>query len=84
MTENTDKEINAQAERPRANDEANLKSDVGRVQVRLCLGYRHRHNTRGLTEEIVRLISQKERRAEWLLDFRLKAFRYWQTIEVPQ
>jgi len=38
---------------------------------------------KGLNEDIVRLISEKKGEPEWLLDFRLKAFRYWQTIEVP-
>lgn len=38
---------------------------------------------RGLNEDVVRLISQKKGEPEWLLDFRLKAFRYWQTLEQP-
>ena len=37
----------------------------------------------GLTEETVRLISQKKGEPDWLLEFRLKAFRYWQTQEQP-
>ncbi len=38
---------------------------------------------RGLNEEIVRLISQKKGEPEWLLQFRLKAFRHWQTLTPP-
>ena len=38
---------------------------------------------RGLTEDTVRLISEKKGEPEWLLEFRLKAFRYWQTQEQP-
>ena len=38
---------------------------------------------KGLNEEIVRLISQKKGEPEWLLDFRLKAFHYWETLPVP-
>lgn len=38
---------------------------------------------RGLSEEVVRIISAKKNEPEWLLDFRLKAFRYWQTLEMP-
>ena len=30
----------------------------------------------GLNEETVRLISQKKEEPEWLLDFRLKAYRH--------
>ena len=37
----------------------------------------------GLTEDVVRLISQKKGEPEWLLDFRLRAFRHWQTMEQP-
>ena len=37
----------------------------------------------GLNEDVVRLISQKKGEPEWMLDFRLKAFRYWQTLEAP-
>ena len=38
---------------------------------------------RGLDEDIVRLISTKKNEPEWLLDFRLKAFRHWQTMTMP-
>ena len=37
----------------------------------------------GLSEDVVRLISEKKGEPEWLLEFRLKAFRYWQTLEQP-
>lgn len=39
---------------------------------------------RGLDEETIRIISAKKHEPEWLLEFRLKAFRYWQTLEMPQ
>lgn len=39
---------------------------------------------RGLDEETVRIISAKKKEPEWLLEFRLKAFRYWQTLEMPE
>ena len=38
----------------------------------------------GLNEDVVRLISQKKEEPEWLLEFRLKAFRYWQTQRQPE
>lgn len=38
----------------------------------------------GLSEDVVRFISAKKGEPEWLLDFRLKAFRYWQTQEEPR
>jgi len=37
----------------------------------------------GLNEDIVRLISQKKNEPEWLLEYRLKAYRHWITIEEP-
>ncbi len=38
----------------------------------------------GLDEEVVRLISTKKGEPEWLLDYRLKTFRYWRTLTPPQ
>jgi Fe-S cluster assembly protein SufB len=39
---------------------------------------------KGLNEDIVALISKKKNEPQWLLDWRLKAFRHWQTMEEPQ
>ena len=38
----------------------------------------------GLNEDIVRLISAKKREPEFLLEWRLKAFRHWQTMTEPR
>ena len=38
---------------------------------------------KGLNEEVIRLISQKKEEPEWLLEYRLKAYRYWLTLEQP-
>ena len=38
---------------------------------------------KGLNEDVVRLISQKKDEPEWLLEFRLKAFRHWLTMTEP-
>ncbi len=38
----------------------------------------------GLNEDIIRLISFKKEEPEWMLDFRLKAFRHWQTLAEPE
>ena len=38
---------------------------------------------KGLNEEVVRLISQKKNEPEWLLDWRLKAYRLWLTMKEP-
>ena len=34
---------------------------------------------KGLSEDIVRLISAKKNEPEWMLQWRLKAYRHWQT-----
>ena len=39
---------------------------------------------RGLNEDVIRLISSKKMEPDWLLEFRLKAFRHWQSMEKPQ
>ena len=39
---------------------------------------------KGLTEDTVRLISAKKNEPEWLLEWRLKAFRHWQTMTEPK
>ncbi len=38
----------------------------------------------GLNEDVVRLISKKKNEPEWLLDFRLKAYRHWLTMKMPE
>jgi Fe-S cluster assembly protein SufB len=38
---------------------------------------------RGLNEDIVRLISSKKGEPEWLLEWRLKAYRHWLTMKEP-
>jgi Fe-S cluster assembly protein SufB len=38
---------------------------------------------KGLNEDIIRLISAKKEEPEFMLEFRLKAFRHWQTMKMP-
>jgi Fe-S cluster assembly protein SufB len=38
----------------------------------------------GLNEDIIRLISAKKNEPEFLLEWRLKAFRHWQTMSEPR
>lgn len=39
---------------------------------------------KGLNEDVVRMISAKKNEPEWMLEFRLKAFRHWQTMKMPE
>jgi Fe-S cluster assembly protein SufB len=38
---------------------------------------------KGLNEDIIRFISAKKNEPEWMLEFRLKAYRHWLTIKEP-
>jgi Fe-S cluster assembly protein SufB len=38
---------------------------------------------KGLNESVIRIISEKKGEPEWLLNFRLDAYRHWQTLEMP-
>ncbi len=38
---------------------------------------------KGLTTETIRLISKKKNEPEWMLEFRLKSFEKWLTMEMP-
>ncbi|HXK40099.1 MAG TPA: Fe-S cluster assembly protein SufB, partial [Candidatus Paceibacterota bacterium] len=39
---------------------------------------------RGITEDTIRLIVEKKNEPEWMLEFRLKAFRHWLTMTEPK
>ena len=39
--------------------------------------------SKGLSEDIIRQISLKKGEPEWLLEFRLQAYRYWQQLKEP-
>ena len=38
---------------------------------------------RGLSEDVIRLISAKKNEPEWMLEWRLKAYRHWLTMKEP-
>ncbi len=38
---------------------------------------------KGLNEDIIRMLSAKKKEPEFMLEFRLKAFRHWQTMKMP-
>lgn len=38
---------------------------------------------KGLSEDVIRLLSTKKNEPDWLLEFRLKAYRHWLTLEHP-
>lgn len=38
---------------------------------------------KGLNEDVIRLISSKKSEPDWMLEYRLKAFKHWLTMEEP-
>ncbi len=38
---------------------------------------------RGLNEDIVRMISERKEEPQWMTEYRLEAFRHWQTLKMP-
>ena len=53
-------------------EKAGFYTDIEQVQV-----------PKGLNEEVIRIISEKKNEPEFMLKFRLKAFRTWQTMTEP-
>ena len=39
---------------------------------------------KGLNEDIIRMLSAKKEEPEWLLEYRLKAYRHWLTMKKPE
>lgn len=73
-------------------DEANLTEEKRDIQKLLSRPYKYGFRTiiesetfpKGLNEDVVRAISAKKGEPEWMLDFRLKAFRRFLTMEEPK
>ena len=72
--------------------EANASSDDDVIREATSGDYKYGFTTdidteiipRGLSEDVVRLISERKGEPEWLLEFRLKAYRYWLTLTPPK
>ena len=39
---------------------------------------------KGLNEDVVRMISAKKKEPEFMLEYRLKAYRHWKTMKMPE
>ena len=72
-------------ERERRHTKDDILKNIGSAE------YKHGFETqveqefipKGLNEDIIRLISEKKGEPQWLLDFRLKAYRKWLTMKMP-
>ncbi len=75
-----------------ANEESNTHSDNDIISNVTQNEYKYGFVTdidtdiipKGLNEDIIRLISAKKGEPEWLLEFRLKAYRHWLTLKMPK
>lgn len=58
------------------------------LEKKYSLGFSHDIDSEtfpvGLNEEVIRLISEKKNEPQWLLDWRLEAYKYWLTLKVPK
>jgi Fe-S cluster assembly protein SufB len=67
------------------------KSDSDILDQKLNQEYKYGFSTdieveefpKGLNEKIIHLISDKKKEPDWLREYRLKAFKYWQTLKEP-
>jgi hypothetical protein len=74
-----------------ATEEVELTDEKKDIQKLLNRPYKYGFKTyiesetfpKGLDEDVVRAISAKKKEPEWMLDFRLKAYRKWLTMEEP-
>lgn len=72
-------------------DQTALKDQAAREAAARVADYEHgwvadieqEYGPRGLSEDTVRFISAKKDEPEWMLDWRLKAYRHWVTLPMP-
>ena len=72
-------------------EEATIKDQAAHEAAARVAEYEHgwvadieqEYGPKGLSEDTVRFISAKKDEPEWMLDWRLKAFRLWQTMPMP-
>ena len=69
-----------------ANEEDKIIQDITRQEYKegFVTDVRQEFIPKGLDEDIVRMISALKEEPEWLLEFRLDAFRKWQKMKMPQ
>ncbi|MBR5331737.1 MAG: Fe-S cluster assembly protein SufB [Muribaculaceae bacterium] len=83
INENKDMDKKANPTRPETNDDIINDVTSGEYKYGFVSNIDTEIIPQGLNEDVVRLISQKKGEPEWLLEFRLKAFRHWLTLDVP-
>ncbi len=61
-----------------------VQSATGKYKYGFVTDIEMDHAPKGLSEDIVRYISAKKEEPEWLLEWRLKAYRHWLTMPEPE
>ena len=80
---NKDNDKNKTPQQPSSSDDVIKNATSGEYKYGFVSDIDTEIIPKGINEDVVRLISQKKGEPEWLLEFRLKAFRHWLTLEVP-
>jgi Fe-S cluster assembly protein SufB len=68
---------------PKSTDPRSLLESRGQYKAGFVTDVEQDSVPPGLDESVIRLISKKKNEPEWLLEWRLKAFRQWQTMKEP-
>lgn len=68
------------------NEEMELLRDITRKEYKegFVTDVEQEFIPKGLNEDVVRMISERKGEPQWLLDFRLEAFRKWQGMKEPE
>ena len=68
------------------NEEKELLRDITRKEYKegFVTDVEQEFIPKGLNEDVVRMISERKGEPQWLLDFRLEAFRKWQEMKEPE
>ena len=68
------------------NEEKELLRDITRKEYKegFVTDVEQEFIPKGLNEDVVRMISERKVEPQWLLDFRLEAFRKWQGMKEPE
>ena len=68
------------------NEEKELLRDITRKEYKegFVTDVEQEFIPKGLNEDVVRMISERKGEPQWLLDFRLEAFRKWQGMKEPE
>lgn len=91
LTRHSPLQVSAAAATDSTVEDVEMSDEKKDIQKMLNRPYKHGWQTiiesetfpKGLSEDVVRAISQKKNEPEWMLEFRLRAYKKWLTMEEP-